>query len=581
MTKLIKFLKPYWKLITITCIILLIQVIGNLFVPTLLSNMIKCINPELGSSAFIEILKSGSIALIAILGVIACQITTTYFSSKIGMGFGRDLRKAVFNKTQRVALNEFYSISTSSLINRTTNDITQVQQVIIMMFRVILNAPIILVGGCFMAFSLDVELPFVILASIPVLIVLFVVIGKLIVPLFKQMQVAVDDLTVVTRENLTGVRVIRAFNNDNLENERFTKANQKVNKINTKANVIMGINMPTVEFIFAIITILIVYFGALKGAEVADIMALTQYGMRIMMAFIMMIMVFIMIPRASASANRINEILNLPETILSNEKVKTYADVNNAKGKLEFKNVTFKFSDAEEPTLKNISFKVEPNQTLAIIGGTGSGKSTVINLIPRFYDVTDGEILFDDVDLRDYNPTDLRKQIALASQSVELFSGTIMENLKYGNPNATDEEVIEACKLACADGFINEKEEGYNYVIQKGAGNLSGGQKQRLNIARALIKKPKLFIFDDSFSALDFKTDSQIRKNIKQNVKDATIIIVAQRVNTIQSADKILVLNDGNAVGYGSHAELLNTCPEYKEIVESQTKQNKVKGGVN
>lgn len=579
MIKILKFLKPYWKLVTVTCIILLVQVISNLFVPNLLSDMIRCINPALGNSAIIEIIKKGAIALGVVLAVIACQITTSYLSSKIAMSFGRDLRKAVFEKTQRVALNEFYSISTSSLINRTTNDITQVQQVILMSFRVILNAPIILVGGCFMAFSLDVELPFVIIACIPVLIALFAIIGKFIVPLFKQMQTAVDKLTVVTREDLTGVRVIRAFNNDDVENERFKKANETVRNINTKANMLMGLNMPAVEFIFSIVTLLIVYLGALKGTSVADLTALTQYGMRIMMAFVMMIMVFIMIPRASASANRINEILNLPETILSNDKVKTYANLENAKGKLEFKNVTFQFANADAPTLKNINFKVEPNQTLAIIGGTGSGKSTVINLIPRFYDVTNGEILFDDVDLRDYNPTDLRKQIALASQKVELFSGTIMENLKYGNPNATDEDVKFACHLACADTFIEEKEDGYNYVIQKGAGNLSGGQKQRLNIARALIKKPKLFIFDDSFSALDFKTDSQIRKNIKQNVKDATIIIVAQRVNTIMNADKILVLNDGNAVGYGSHEELIKTCPEYKEIVDSQTKQNKVKGG--
>ncbi len=448
-----------------------------------------------------------------------------------------------------------------------------------MAFRVMLNAPIILIGGCFMAFSLDVELPFVILACVPVLIALFLIIGKFIVPLFKQMQVAVDKLTVVAREDLTGVRVIRAFNNDEVENERFKKANETVRNINTKANMLMGFNMPAVEFIFSIVMLLIVYFGALKGTGIADITALTQYGMRIMMAFVMMIMVFIMVPRASASANRINEILNLPETILSNDKVKTYVNLDNAKGKLEFKNVTFQFPDADEPTLKDISFKVEPNQTLAIIGGTGSGKSTVINLIPRFYDVTNGEILFDDVDLRDYNPTDLRSKIALASQKVELFSGTIMENLKYGNPNATEEEIKKACKLACADTFIEEKEDGYNYVIQKGAGNLSGGQKQRLNIARAIIKNPKLFIFDDSFSALDFKTDAQIRKNIKENVKDATIIIVAQRVNTIMNADNILVLNDGNAVGYGSHGKLMKSCPEYKELVESQTKQNKVKGG--
>lgn len=577
MFKLFKYLKPYWKMILITSIILLAQVVINLLVPNLLSDMIRCINPSLGNKAIIQILYKGGIALLAVLGVIACQISTSYFSSKIAMGFGRDVRSAVFKKTQRVALNEFYSISTSSLINRTTNDITQVQQVILMAFRVMLNAPIILIGGCIMAFSLDTQLPFVIIAIIPLLILLFVIVGKLIIPLFKVMQTNVDNLTTVTRENLTGVRVIRAFNTEEQENQRFAQVNDMVSKVNTKANVIMGINMPTVELIFSLCIVLLLYFGALKGSSVADITALIQYGTRIMMGCIMMVMMFITIPRASASARRINEILDLPETILSNDKVKTYK-TGPYIGKLEFKNVTFKFDGAENPTLKDLSFKVEPGQTLAIIGGTGSGKSTVINLIPRFYDVTSGEILLDDVDLRDYNPKELRQHIALASQSVELFGGTIKENLMYGNPNATDEEIKQATKIACADSFIEAKPEGYNYMIQKGAGNLSGGQKQRLNIARALLKNPCVYIFDDTFSALDFKTDATIRKNIKDNIKDATIIIVAQRVNTIQNADKIIVLNDGKVVGQGTHAQLLQDCPEYKEIVESQTKQNRVKG---
>ena len=577
MFKLFKYLKPYWKMILITSIILLAQVVINLLVPNLLSDMIRCIDPSLGNKAIIQILCKGGIALLAVLGVIVCQISTSYFSSKIAMGFGRDVRSAVFKKTQRVALNEFYSISTSSLINRTTNDITQVQQVILMAFRVMLNAPIILIGGCIVAFSLDTQLPFVIIAIIPLLILLFVIVGKLIIPLFKVMQTNVDNLTTVTRENLTGVRVIRAFNTEEQENQRFAKVNDMVSKVNTKANVIMGINMPTVELIFSLCIVLLLYFGALKGSSVADITALIQYGTRIMMGCIMMVMMFITIPRASASARRINEILDLPETILSNDKVKTYK-TGPYIGKLEFKNVTFKFDGAENPTLKDLSFKIEPGQTLAIIGGTGSGKSTVINLIPRFYDVTSGEILLDDVDLRDYNPKELRQHIALASQSVELFGGTIKENLMYGNPNATDEEIKQATKIACADSFIEAKPEGYNYMIQKGAGNLSGGQKQRLNIARALLKKPCVYIFDDTFSALDFKTDATIRKNIKDNIKDATIIIVAQRVNTIQNADKIIVLNDGKVVGQGTHDQLLQDCPEYKEIVESQTKQNRVKG---
>ncbi len=576
MLKLFKYLKPYWKMIIVTSIILLVQVVVNLLVPNLLSDMIRCIDPTLGNKAIGQILAKGGIALLAVLGVIICQISTSYFSSKIAMGFGRDVRSAVFKKTQRVTLNEFYSISTSSLINRTTNDITQVQQVILMAFRVMLNAPIILIGGCIMAFSLDTQLPFVIIAIIPVLILLFVIVGKLIIPLFKVMQTNVDSLTTVTRENLTGVRVIRAFNTEEQENARFARVNDEVSRVNKKANVIMGVNMPTVELIFSICIVLLLYFGALKGTSVADITALVQYGTRIMMGCIMMVMMFITIPRASASAKRINEILELPETILSEGSTKEYK-TGTYQGKLEFKDVTFQFDGAETPTLKDLSFEVEPGQTLAIIGGTGSGKSTIINLIPRFYDVTSGQILLDNIDLRDYEPKQLRSHIALASQSVELFGGTIKENLLYANPNATDEDIEWATKIACADEFIKAKPDGYNYMIQKGAGNLSGGQKQRLNIARALLKKPCVYIFDDSFSALDFKTDATIRKNIKENVKDATIIIVAQRVNTIQNADKIIVLNDGKMVGFGNHKELMNSCPEYQEIVDSQTKHNRVK----
>ncbi len=576
MIKLFKYLKPYWKMIVVTSIILLVQVVVNLLVPNLLSDMIRCIDPTLGNKAIGQILAKGGIALLAVLGVIICQISTSYFSSKIAMGFGRDVRSAVFKKTQKVALNEFYSISTSSLINRTTNDITQVQQVILMAFRVMLNAPIILIGGCIMAFSLDTQLPFVIIAIIPVLILLFVIVGKLIIPLFKIMQTNVDSLTTVTRENLTGVRVIRAFNTEEQENARFARVNDEVSRVNKKANMIMGVNMPTVELIFSICIVLLLYFGAIKGTSVADITALVQYGTRIMMGCIMMVMMFITIPRASASAKRINEILKLPETILSEDSTKEYK-TGTYQGKLEFKDVTFQFAGAETPTLKDLSFEVEPGQTLAIIGGTGSGKSTIINLIPRFYDVTSGQILLDNIDLRDYEPKQLRSHIALASQSVELFGGTIKENLLYANPNATDEDIEWATKIACADEFIKAKPDGYDYMIQKGAGNLSGGQKQRLNIARALLKKPCVYIFDDSFSALDFKTDATIRKNIKENVKDATIIIVAQRVNTIQNADKIIVLNDGKMVGFGNHEELMNSCPEYQEIVDSQTKHNRVK----
>lgn len=585
MIKLLKYLKPYTGMIIATSIILLFQVVGNLFVPNLLADMVKQINPQ-ASAAIINIVKTGAIALSVVLGVVVCQIVTAYFASKISMGMGRDIRSAVFKKTQKLALNEFNMVGTSSLINRTTNDITQIQTVMLMMFRVMLTAPIMLIGGCFMAFSLDLTLPFIILGTVPVLLIFMVFIGVKVMPLFKVMQEKVDNLTRVTRENLTGVRVIRAFNNDPKENVRFEKANKDAYKVAAKANTYMAFAMPAVELIFSVGTIVLIYFGARWNTNYADLLALVQYASRIMMAFLMMIMMFVFIPRASASAKRINEILNLPETIRNPEVVTEQTKATKKKeksivGKLEFKNVSFIFPNAEEPTIKNLSFTANPNEVVAIIGSTGSGKSTVVNLIPRFYDITEGEILLDNKNINSYKVDDLRKRVALASQSVELFNLSIKDNLKYGNEHATDDEIIKAAQISQSLEFINSKPEGFDFMVARGGSNLSGGQKQRLNIARALVKKPEVYIFDDSFSALDFKTDSLVRKALRENVKDATMIIVAQRVSTIRDADKIIVLNNGVAVGIGTHEELLKTCKEYQEIVDSQTKKKHVGGNKN
>lgn len=585
MIKLLKYLKPYTGMIIATSIILLFQVVGNLFVPNLLADMVKQINPQ-ASAAIINIVKTGAIALSVVLGVVICQIVTAYFASKISMGMGRDIRSAVFKKTQKLALNEFNMVGTSSLINRTTNDITQIQTVMLMMFRVMLTAPIMLIGGCFMAFSLDLTLPFIILGTVPVLLIFMVFIGVKVMPLFKVMQEKVDNLTRVTRENLTGVRVIRAFNNDPKENVRFEKANKDAYKVAAKANTYMAFAMPAVELIFSVGTIVLIYFGARWNTNYADLLALVQYASRIMMAFLMMIMMFVFIPRASASAKRINEILNLPETIRNPEVVTEQTKATKKKeksivGKLEFKNVSFIFPNAEEPTIKNLSFTANPNEVVAIIGSTGSGKSTVVNLIPRFYDITEGEILLDNKNINSYKVDDLRKRVALASQSVELFNISIKDNLKYGNEHATDDEIIKAAQISQSLEFINSKPEGFDFMVARGGSNLSGGQKQRLNIARALVKKPEVYIFDDSFSALDFKTDSLVRKALRENVKDATMIIVAQRVSTIRDADKIIVLNNGVAVGIGTHEELLKTCKEYQEIVDSQTKKKHVGGNKN
>lgn len=571
MLKLWKNLKPYTWLIIISIIIIAVKSIADLLIPDLLKEVVKLI-PTMPNIAppIKDMIIKGGIALLAVLGVVIAEILISYLSSKIAFSFGRDLRKKMFEKVQNLSEVDFEKFGVSSLITRTLNDVKQLEQVTMMIIRMMFSAPIMLIGGSIMAFRLDVSTTFVIIGTLPILVLFIAFIGVKIIPLFKKMQLGLDALTLTTKENITGVRVIRAFNNESIEQQKFDAKNKAVTKFGEKANHYMAFTFPTVSFIFSIVTLLIIWFGATGAADFANINAIVQYSMRIMMSFLMLVMMFIFIPRGSASANRINEVLEISLKLKEVEKSKKTKKENV--GILEFKNVTFQFEDAEEPTLNNISFKVKLGETFAIVGGTGSGKSTILNLLPRFYDVNSGSILIDGVNIKEYTLKDLRNKIAVVPQRATIFNRTIFENIAYSNENATEEEVIEASKIAQAYDFIQEKG-GLNVVLEKNGANLSGGQKQRISIARALVKKPEIYLFDDSFSALDLKTDSNLRKALKPYLKNAITLIVAQRISTIQNADKILVLEDGNMVGLGTHKTLLETCPTYIEIYNSQTKK--------
>lgn len=571
MFRLWKNLKPFTVLLIISAVLIVAKSFADLMIPDLLKEVVNLI-PRLPNvdPPVSDMIAKGAIALLAVLGVVVAEIIISYLSSKIAFGLGKILRTKLFVKVQNLSQTSFEKIGTSSLITRTINDIKQIEQVTMMIIRMMFSAPIMLIGGAIMSFRLDVQVTWAILATLPILIGVIAFVGFKVVPLFKKMQKGIDKLTLIAKENITGVRVIRAFSNEELEEQKFNTQNKIVTDLATKSNRYMAFTFPTVSFIFSIVTLLIIWFGASGATDFANINAILQYSMRIMMSFLMLVMMFVFVPRASASATRINEVLDLNSTILEVDKSKR--GKKDKKGTLEFKQVSFKYDDADEPTLHNINFNVKRGQTLAIVGGTGSGKSTILNLLPRFYDVTSGSILIDGVNIKDYTFTDLRSKLALIPQKATLFNKTILENLKYSNETASKEEVMECAKIAQAHDFILEKENGYDHLIEKNGANLSGGQKQRLAIARALVKNPEIYLFDDSFSALDLKTDARLRKALTPKLKHAITIIVAQRVSTILHADQILVLDNGNMVGIGTHKELLQTNETYKEIYHSQTK---------
>ena len=512
-------------------------------------------------------IKMLGIALISMLAAIIVGL----ISSRIAAGLSKNLRRDVFKKVTTFSNAEFDKFSTASLITRSTNDIQQIQMLMVLLFRIVFYAPILGIGGVLKVLKTDTNMTWVIGLGVVLILILVGTLFSLAMPKFKSVQKLVDKVNLVTRESLIGMLVIRAFSTEKYEEEKFDKANKDLTKTNLFVNRLMSSMMPAMMFIMNGLTILIVWVGShqvdLGTMQVGDMMAFMQYAMQIIMSFLMISMISIMLPRASVSANRISEVLYTDLSIKNNEIAEFKKD---KKGIVEYKNVSFKYPGAEDYVIEDISFTAKPGETTAIIGSTGSGKSTLINLIPRFYDVTKGSITFDGVDIRDVDQKKLRNKIGYVPQKGVLFSGTIESNLKYGMENASDKDVELAANIAQATEFIEAKPEKYNTEISQGGSNVSGGQKQRLSIARALVKKPEVYIFDDSFSALDFKTDSKLRKAIKENIKDATMIIVAQRISTIKDANQIIVLDEGKVVGKGTHKELLDSCEVYKQIALSQ-----------
>ena len=539
----------------------------------------KEVGIDMGLYQFNYIAKIGVYMLLITLAGGIFAILVSLIASKVAAGVAKDLRRDLFQKVESFSNREFDSFSTASLITRTTNDITQIQMFVVMAIRLICFAPIMGIGGMIMALQQGVSLSWIILLAIVLLIIVMVVICIVALPKFKSIQKMVDKLNLVTRESLTGMMVIRAFGTQKNEEERFDKANKDLTSVNLFVNRVMVILMPIITLIMNGVTLLIVWVGAhqIEAAQIqiGDMMAFMQYGMIIIMAFLMISMMFIMIPRASVSASRIAEVLESELSIKDSKNPKSLGE--NSKGEISFNNVSFKYGNAEDNVIENISFTAKPGQTTAFIGSTGSGKSTLVNLIPRFYDVTAGSITFDGIDIRDITQHELRSKIGFVPQKGVLFSGDIASNLRYGKRDASDSEIAEAAKVAQAEDFINSKLEKYESPIAQGGTNVSGGQKQRLCIARALAKKAPVYIFDDSFSALDFKTDAALRKALKKYTGHSTVLIVAQRISTIMDAEQIIVLDEGKMVGKGTHKELMQSCPTYREIASSQLNEEELK----
>jgi ATP-binding cassette subfamily B protein len=568
MIRLFRFLLPYRAQIALVLVLVFAQSLANLYLPTLMADIVDT-GIVKGNISYI-LTVGGLMLLVTIVGTLAA-IAASFFSARIAIGFGRLLRAKLFTHVERFSLHEFDAVSTASLITRTTNDTTQVQQVLIIILNMMISAPMMAIGGIVMAVSQDAGLSWVLVAVIPVVATSFYLIMSRAIPLFRVIQVKLDKLNLILDEGLTGMRVIRAFDRIDHEKRRFDEANLDLTDTTIKVNRIVAVLWPLMMLILNLSTIAILWFGSIRVSngdiQIGSLIAFLQYATQILFAMLMLSMMFIMLPRAAASADRINEVLDIVPEINDAPEVKR---AEAQRGYVEFDNVTFSYPGAEEPALCDISFQAKPGEVTAIIGGTGSGKSTLISLIPRFYDVDSGSVLVDGVDVREMAQEHLRSKIGFVPQKAVLFSGTITENIRFGKEDATDEEVQHAAETAQATEFISEMKDGYDSVIAQGGTNVSGGQKQRLSIARALVRKPEIYIFDDSFSALDFKTDAKLRMALKKEIQDATVLIVAQRVSTVMDADQILVLDEGRIVGIGNHRELMQSSEVYREIVASQ-----------
>lgn len=554
-------------------VFMVIQITSDLYLPTLTSDIIDK-GVTKGDTSYI--IHVGLIMIgISLIGIVA-SVFNTLIASREAQKLGKRLRSEIYEKVEFASHSEFEKIGTASLITRTTTDVNQIQMVSQMFLRLMINAPITLIGASILAYSRDPQLTKIFLYIMPTLLIIVGGIMYFAVPLFKSLQQKTDKLNLVFREGLTGVRVIRAFNQTPFEEKRFDEANKDYTQTAIKVNTLMSFLLPVVTLIISITNVSIVWFGGHNVAdgtlEVGTMMAFMTYAMQILMSFMMMTMIFIFVPRAQASAVRINEVLDLKNDIENSKEPQVLTGNKN----LSFENVNFRYPGAENPAIDQVNFKVSSGETLAIIGGTGSGKTTLINMIPRFYDVTKGSLKVNHQDVKEVDQVDLRQRIGFVPQKAVLFTGTIRSNMLYGNPSATEEDIWKALEIAQAKDFVLELTDGLESIVEQGGSNFSGGQRQRLCIARALIKPADIYIFDDSFSALDFKTDALLRKALKESVTEAIVVIVAQRISTVVEADMILVLDEGIMVGKGSHQELKETNETYQEILTSQLREEEI-----
>ena len=568
MFSLFRFLKPHWWRILILLVAIAVQVFATLQLPALMASII---NEGIVKSDMGRIWQDGLIMLgLAILSAL-CSLVASYFSAKIGAMFSRDLRAAVFSRVLNFNLADLKEYSTASLITRTTNDVSQIQNIVTMMLSMFLRAPMFCIMGLVMAIRTAPDMSWIIAVGIIAVLASVILVMSLVMPKFKIFQKLIDRVTMLTRENLTGLKVIRAFNNEKLEDHKFAKTNKKLTRLMIFIDSILELQNPLINIIFNGTSLLCIWFGiSFLGDNVAylgNMVAFSEYVTHVMMSFLMLSMFFVMFPRANVSAERINQVLRV------HNKIHFPTRTKQKPGKVpsvEFRNVSFNYPGAAEKVLDNISFTAKVGETTAFIGSTGSGKSTLINLVPRFYEATDGEILINGISIKDYAKKDLMERIGLVPQRGILFSGTVTSNIKFGEPDASEYKVHEAAKIAQASEFINKMPNKYSSHIAQGGSNVSGGQKQRLSIARAICKDPDIFIFDDAFSALDVKTDAKLRAALEPVTKDAVVLTVAQRVNTIRNAEQIIVLDKGKMVGCGTHRELLEKCKVYRSIVKSQ-----------
>jgi ATP-binding cassette subfamily B multidrug efflux pump len=565
------YLRPYSRALTLVVFLLVVQSIATLYLPELNAEII---NNGVMTGDIPYILSTGAIMLGVSLVVVLCAIIAVYWGSKTGMAFGRDVRSAIFRKVESFSQAELDRFGTASLITRNTNDVQQVQMVVLLGLNMMIIAPILAVGGVVMALRQDIPLAGILIVILPIMTLIIGLLMSRALPLFQAMQRKIDRVNQVTREALSGIRVIRAFVRTRHEEERFDEANQDLTATSLQVGRLFALMIPLLMLVFNLSTVAILWFGSLRvesgDMPIGNLIAFLQYVMQILMAVMMAVMMFVMVPRAVVSSVRIQDVLRTAPSI---GDPATPATPPPGSGALEFQEVEFRYPGAQDAVLRDISLRVEPGQTTAIVGSTGSGKSTLINLIPRFYDVTGGTLSMDGSDVRDLRRDDLWARIGLVPQKAFLFSGTIASNLRFGKADATEDELWAALRVAQAEPFVRELPQGLDAPVSQGGTNLSGGQRQRLAIARALVKRPEIYVFDDSFSALDFKTDSLVRAALAREIAHATVVIVAQRVGTIMGADRIVVLDGGTIAGIGTHLELMASCETYREIVYSQLSQ--------